>query len=76
MVVDGSGRDPVVADVLIDGPVIRKVARRVDDTGVEPVEGRGLCLAPGFIDLHSHSDLCSTLRNGRGAPIGLHRAGR
>jgi N-acyl-D-amino-acid deacylase len=70
MVVDGSGRDPVVADVLIDGPVIRKVARRVDDTGVEPVEGRGLCLAPGFIDLHSHSDLCSTLRNGRGAPIG------
>jgi N-acyl-D-aspartate/D-glutamate deacylase len=36
------------------------------------VDSRGLCLAPGFIDLHSHSDLYSTVRNvhGQGPPVG------
>jgi N-acyl-D-aspartate/D-glutamate deacylase len=51
----------VVADVLVDNGQIAGVRPSfgsvVDDAAM--VDGHGLCLAPGFIDLHSHSDLYS-----------------
>ncbi len=34
------------------------------------VDGSGLVLAPGFIDLHSHSDLYSLERHRKAAPVG------
>jgi N-acyl-D-amino-acid deacylase len=34
------------------------------------VEGDGLVLAPGFVDMHSHSDLWTLVREGPGAPLG------
>ncbi|MDP8978602.1 MAG: D-aminoacylase, partial [Actinomycetota bacterium] len=55
-VVDGSGRPPVRADVAVEsgrvaavGDLAATSARRVVDVG-------GRVLAPGFIDLHTHSD--------------------
>ncbi|WP_166355325.1 N-acyl-D-amino-acid deacylase family protein [Phytoactinopolyspora limicola] len=55
MVVDGTGADPVLADVGIGAGTIQEVsasplrARQI-------VDAAGRCVAPGFIDLHSHAD--------------------
>ncbi len=73
--VDGSGGPPVVADVRVgsNGRVAEIVSRPgslAPDEGDGVIEGGGLALAPGFIDLHSHSDLYSLQRSGRGAPVG------
>ncbi|HEX7899204.1 MAG TPA: D-aminoacylase [Planctomycetota bacterium] len=54
-VVDGTGRKAFTADVAIRGDRVEAVgpvpgdARRV-------IDGRGLVVAPGFIDNHAHSD--------------------
>jgi N-acyl-D-amino-acid deacylase len=55
-VYDGTGTAPKVADVAVHGERIVEfgtIARK----GVREIEGRGLALAPGFIDVHSHDDL-------------------
>jgi N-acyl-D-amino-acid deacylase len=55
-VVDGSGRAAVDADIGIsDGRVIA-VGRRLRDTGRLELDVRGLVVAPGFVDIHSHAD--------------------
>src|SRR5436190_2046183 len=58
MIFDGSGRLPVIGDVLIEDGRIAAVGERLEPpTAAEIVDCRGLAVAPGFIDLHSHSDL-------------------
>jgi len=63
-VYDGSGASPVVGDVAVAGDRIVGVGRLDAADCPEVLDATGLCLAPGFIDLHTHSDgrLC-----GRGA---------
>jgi N-acyl-D-amino-acid deacylase len=57
-VFDGSGSAPFEASVLIDGSRIAAVGPAVAaPASCLTIECRGLALAPGFIDLHSHSDL-------------------
>lgn len=59
-VADGSGEPAFVADVLIEGDRIRRIAPpgSVDVAAASRrVEARGHVLAPGFIDMHAHSDL-------------------
>ena len=55
-VFDGSGAPGFVADVEIDGDRIVNVGTA---TGVaaDEIEGSGLALAPGFVDVHTHDDL-------------------
>jgi N-acyl-D-amino-acid deacylase len=57
-VIDGSGSKASRADVLVIDGVIAKVGSisRGEEEG-KVVEADGLTLTPGFIDLHSHSDL-------------------
>ncbi|MGH3728307.1 MAG: N-acyl-D-amino-acid deacylase family protein [Micromonosporaceae bacterium] len=55
-VVDGGGEPAYRADVTVDGGRIVAISRAGRATG--PVcDIRGLAIAPGFIDMHSHSDL-------------------
>ncbi|WP_435124741.1 N-acyl-D-amino-acid deacylase family protein [Actinacidiphila sp. bgisy144] len=61
LVVDGTGGRPYVADVGVDGGRITEI-RRERDGGTRlsarlAVDAHGLALAPGFIDMHAHSDL-------------------
>jgi N-acyl-D-amino-acid deacylase len=69
-IVDGTGADPAVADVLVDRGTIVAVgdARSSARHDTELVDGTGLVLAPGFVDLHSHSDLYTLLREDAAAP--------
>lgn len=57
-VVDGTGAERYRADVLVRDGVIAEIGARPSDVaGAEVVDADGLVLAPGFIDMHSHSDL-------------------
>ncbi|MFQ5839284.1 MAG: amidohydrolase family protein, partial [Candidatus Methylomirabilales bacterium] len=55
-VVDGTGRTPVQADVAIAGDRIAAVGDLGGPPAGRVIEGRGFILAPGFVDVHSHSD--------------------
>jgi N-acyl-D-amino-acid deacylase len=56
-VYDGSGRPPEIGSVLIDRERIRAVGRMQASSAMQEVDCCGLAIAPGFIDVHSHSDL-------------------
>ncbi len=60
-VVDGGGGEPYTADVAVDGGRIARIHPEGSGpgrlTGRRVLDGDGLALAPGFIDMHAHSDL-------------------
>jgi N-acyl-D-aspartate/D-glutamate deacylase len=56
-VVDGSGNPWFRGDVAIRGDRIVAVSRGPVAKGKREIDARGLVVAPGFIDIHSHSDL-------------------
>ncbi|MFD8864912.1 amidohydrolase family protein [Streptomyces sp. NPDC059590] len=59
-VVDGSGGARFRADVGVDGGRITRIVPEgagPRPTGQRVVEADGLAVAPGFIDMHAHSDL-------------------
>jgi len=53
-VVDGSGNPWYDADVGIRGDTIAAVGKLSDAKAAERIDARGLVVAPGFIDIHSH----------------------
>jgi len=62
-VVDGTGADRFAADVAVEGARVVAVIREGDERELElpadavEVSAAGLVLAPGFIDMHAHSEL-------------------
>ena len=57
LIVDGSGTPPYPGRVLIREGIILAVGNFKVPPYVDEIDVRGMALAPGFIDLHSHSDL-------------------
>ncbi len=57
LVFDGSGASPIEADVLVVGDQIADVAERIRRTTSVEISVEGLAVAPGFVDIHSHTDL-------------------
>jgi N-acyl-D-amino-acid deacylase len=57
VVYDGSGGPPFEGDVAIAGNRIAAVGPRLAAAGAKEMDLKGLALAPGFIDSHSHTDL-------------------
>ncbi|MGE3277394.1 MAG: amidohydrolase family protein [Vicinamibacterales bacterium] len=55
-IVDGSGRASVDGAVAVRDGRIAAVGD-VDGTAARTIDARGRVLAPGFIDMHSHSDI-------------------
>jgi N-acyl-D-amino-acid deacylase len=65
-VYDGTGRPGTKADVLLSGDTIAAVGKVEAPAGSVEIDGTGLIVCPGFIDLHTHSDsavVTKTLRN-------------
>src|SRR5271156_4765965 len=54
-VVDGTGREPLVADVAIrDGKVVQ--VGSFAGSGTEEIDATGKLVTPGFVDIHTHYD--------------------
>ena len=56
-VVDGSGAPARAADVAVEGDRIAAVGPNLAGEAARVIDAKGLMVAPGFIDIHSHSDL-------------------
>ncbi|HEX2276584.1 MAG TPA: D-aminoacylase [Candidatus Tectomicrobia bacterium] len=55
-VVDGSGAPAFVADIAVRGDTIAEVGQVAPTEARLRIDGTGLTVGPGFIDLHTHSD--------------------
>lgn len=55
-VVDGSGLPRYGADVAVTDRRIARIGRGIRESGAEEIDARGLVVAPGFIDGHTHMD--------------------
>jgi len=56
LVYDGTGAPPVEADVAVDGDRISGIGPGLAEAGAAVIDIKGLAVAPGFIDIHSHTD--------------------
>lgn len=55
LVFDGSGAPPQTLDIAVIGDRIAAIGRDIPQ-GRREIDAAGLYVAPGFIDIHSHSD--------------------
>nr|MDP9176476.1 amidohydrolase family protein [Gemmatimonadota bacterium] len=53
---DGSGTNGRELDLAIANGRIAALAPRIAERGREEIDARGLAVAPGFVDIHSHGD--------------------
>lgn len=56
-VIDGSGKPAYKSDVLISGDRIVKLGKLQPSDNTDIIAGEGLVCCPGFIDVHTHSDI-------------------
>ena len=58
MVVDGTNRPPFEADVMVKDGRIAAIGSSEHVHAPVVLDVRGKAVAPGFVDMHSHSDIC------------------
>lgn len=56
-VIDGSGARPFAADVAIKDARVAKIGKVQASRGAIVIEAKGLVVCPGFIDVHTHTDV-------------------
>ena len=56
MIVDGSGRKAFAGNVRIVGDQITNIGKFITKADEEIIHARGMVVAPGFIDIHNHSE--------------------
>jgi len=57
LVIDGSDSEPFKGDIAVENGTITDVSLSIKGGGKTVIEADGLIVAPGFIDIHSHTDL-------------------
>lgn len=57
VVYDGLGNEPIDADIGINGNRIAEIGGLARHSATNRIDAKGLAIAPGFIDIHSHTDL-------------------
>src|SRR5438552_5287092 len=55
-IVDGTGRSPYAADLVIENGRISDIDKSPGQADQPVLNAHGLLVTPGFIDVHSHSD--------------------
>ena len=55
-IVDGTGNPSYVGDVGVRDGKIAAIGRLANRSATRAIDGAGLIVAPGFIDIHNHSD--------------------
>ena len=56
-VIDGSSNPWFYADVAIQGGKIVKIGKIDSSSGKKVIDAKGMIVTPGFIDLHTHTDM-------------------
>jgi N-acyl-D-amino-acid deacylase len=56
LVIDGSGTPGEIADVAVSDGRIAAVGRSLSTGAARTIDAEGLAVAPGFIDIKTHSD--------------------
>src|ERR1700733_40664 len=56
-VLDGSGAEGEVLDIALCNGGISALGARLEYSATAEIDARGMVLAPGFIDVHTHDDL-------------------
>ncbi|PKM72762.1 MAG: hypothetical protein CVU91_06960 [Firmicutes bacterium HGW-Firmicutes-16] len=62
-IVDGSGKEPYIADILVEDDRIKKIGADIQAEADRVIDCTGLAVAPGFIDCHSHNDWFAARQN-------------
>ena len=62
-IADGTGNPSYIADLALSGNRVAALGRLTGKTAKRTIDAAGLVVAPGFIDIHNHSDY-SLLRDG------------
>lgn len=57
LIVDGTGAAPYQATLYIEGEKIAKISKDDSLAAKTVIDASGLAVAPGFIDMHTHSDV-------------------
>src|SRR5699024_1507831 len=57
---DGTGNPSTQLDLAIKAGKIDRIGNLAEAQASEVIDAKGLAIAPGFIDAHSHSDLLCT----------------
>ena len=55
-IVDGTGNPWYKADIAVSGGCIAKIGKLQAEEAARRIDAKGLVVAPGFIDMHCHSD--------------------
>ncbi len=56
-IIDGTGSPRYRADVLIKNDIFEKIGLNLESNGAKIIDASNKIVAPGFIDMHNHSDL-------------------
>ncbi len=56
-IIDGTGRKGFIADIGIKNGTIAAIGNLNGSDAAVKIDGRGLKVVPGFIDIHSHTDV-------------------
>jgi N-acyl-D-amino-acid deacylase len=70
MVFDGSGKPAFAGDVAFQGERIAAIGQ-LAGKGATEIDAKGLYVAPGLIDMHSHSEAGRLAHEGRGPSFAL-----
>jgi N-acyl-D-amino-acid deacylase len=57
MLIDGTGAPAVPMDLTIDGAKITGIHKRAEAKALMNIDAAGKFVCPGFVDIHSHSDI-------------------
>ena len=55
-VIDGTGNKEFKADVGVENGRVMIISSHIEEKAVRVIDAQGLCVSPGFIDSHAHSD--------------------
>ncbi len=55
-IIDGTGKKEFIADIGIKNGRIVEIGKLNDVEAIQIIDAKGLKVAPGFIDIHSHTD--------------------